>query len=412
MDHGKRKIISILLLIVVIPCVLFAGTTGKIAGVVIDKANGEPMIGVSVIVVGTSLGAATDIAGEFSIISVPPGTYDIQVSFIGYKKMVLSQVRVFIDQTTRVNVNLEMEAVEVTEMVVVGERPIKLDVATSVVDVSSIDIPKLPVTNVDDVINMQAGIKDNNIRGSGLDQALFLVDGITMRDPRNNQALTKVALSSVKEISIERGGFNAEYGQVQSGVIKVVTNEGTAKGYTASINLKMTPPAPKYYRGSGIPDIQDLNSYWLRPYFDPAVCWTGTSNGAWDPYTKLQYKSFEGGWNAVSKALLTDNDPTNDLTPLGAQRAFEYEIRKKTFLNEPDYDVDAGVGGPVPYVSEQLGNMEIFCLVSRHENNAALSSRHTGLQRLRCETDVDLRYYEIDEAAGCRLVRKCFHRGR
>jgi outer membrane receptor protein involved in Fe transport len=253
-----------------------------------------------------------------------------------------------------------MEAVEVTEMVVVGERPIKLDVATSVVDVSSTDIPKLPVTNVDDVINMQAGIKDNNIRGSGMDQALFLVDGITMRDPRNNQALTKVALSSVKEISIERGGFNAEYGQVQSGVIKVVTNEGKTKGYTASVSLKMTPPAPKYYRGSGIPDIQDLNSYWLRPYFDPAVCWTGTSNGAWDPYTKLQYKSFEGGWNAISRALLTDSDPTNDLTPLGAQRAFEYEIRKKTFLNDPDYDVDAGVGGPVPYISEQLGNLRFF----------------------------------------------------
>jgi outer membrane receptor protein involved in Fe transport len=360
MKSLRRIIMAVLVLSVLLSVPLWSGTTGKIAGTITDKANGEPLIGVNVVVLGTLLGAATDVEGEFSILSVPPGTYSVQISSIGYKKITLSNVHVFIDQTTRLTVILEVEAIEVSETLVLGERPIKMDVATSVVDISSNDISKLSVANVDDIVNMQAGIKDGQIRGSGMDQALFLVDGITMRDPRNNQALTKVALSSVKEISVERGGFNAEYGQVQSGVIKVVTNEGKIKGYTVNLILQITPAAPKYYRGSGIPDIDNPNSYWLRPYFDPTVCWTGTNNGAWDSYTKSQYGVFDGGWNAVSQALCSDANPNNDLTPLGAQRAFEYEIRKPVFTNKPDYNIDGGLGGPVPFISEQLGNLRFF----------------------------------------------------
>jgi outer membrane receptor protein involved in Fe transport len=360
MKQLKKGVVQILLLAIVSVSLLWSGTTGKIAGTITDKATGEVLVGSNVVVLGTSQGAATDVNGQYTILSVQPGTYNLQISYIGYETVTLKNIRVYIDQTALVDFALSAQAINANEVVIVGERAIKLDVATSVVDVSSAEITSLPVTNVSDVFNMQAGIKDNQIRGSDMNQALFMVDGITMRDPRNNEAMTKVALSSIKEISVERGGFNAEYGQVQSGVIKVVTNEGNAKGYSASFGIRMTPPATKYFRGDGIPDIQDRNSYWLRPFFDPAVCWTGTGSGTWDTYTQSQYLPFQGGWNAISKALLSDDNPKNDLTPLGAQRAFEYEIRKPMFLNKPDYDIDAGLGGPVPFVSEQLGGLRFF----------------------------------------------------
>ena len=352
---------------IVIVLQLWSGTTGKIAGTLIDRSSGESLIGANVVVIGSSLGSVTDINGQFTILYVPPGTYNVQITFIGYKKVIVDNVRVFIDQTARVDVALEPQAIEFGETIITAERNlVKPDVATSVVAVSSKELAALPVANVTAVMNMQAGINNNEIRGSGLDQALFLLDGVTMRDPRNNKAITSVALSSIREISVERGGFNAEYGQVQAGIVNVVTNEGKIKGYSGSINVRMAPPAPKYYRGNGIPDIQDPNSYWLRPYFDPAVCWTGTSNGAWDDYTKKQYLPFDGGWNAISKALCSDANPNNDLTPLGAQRAFEYEIRKKQINDQPDYDVDAGFGGPVPVISEQLGNLRFFTSYRKH----------------------------------------------
>jgi len=365
----KRLIAPILVLAIALVPPLWSGTTGKISGTITEKATAEPLPGANVVVVGTSLGTGADLSGHYTILEVPPGTYRVQVSFVGYRTVVVQDVRVHIDQTTRVDVTLESEAIQVGEVVVEAQRrPVKPDVATSVVDVSGQDMTALPVTSdIRDVMGMQAGINNNQIRGLGLDQALFMVDGVTMRDPRNNQALTKVAQSTVLEISIERGGFNAEYGQVQSGIVNVVTNEGKPKGYSGSISVRMTPPGARYFRGSDMPDVNDPTSYWLRPYFDPAVCWTGTTSGAWDTYTQSKYLIFDG-WNAVSQRLCSDNDPTNDLTPLGAQRVFEYYTRKKQINDQPDYEIDGGFGGPVPFISEQLGNLRFFASYRGQKN--------------------------------------------
>ncbi len=340
---------------------LFSGTTGKIAGTVTDKETGETLPGANVVIMETNLGAAADVNGQFTILHVPPGVYDVQVSVIGYGRMKVSDVQVRIDQTTRLAFALQMETIAGQEVVVVAERNnIKPDVATSVVSVTSQEVEELPVSTVDGVIGLQAGIQGGlSIRGGGAEDALFMLDGVTMRDPRNNQPVTKVPLSSVKEINIERGGFNAEYGQVQSGLVNVVTKEGSRQHYNGSISVKMSPPAPKYWRGEGIPDVLDANSYWLRPYLDDEVCWVGTSNGAWDEATQDQYPVFKG-WNEISNILMTDSDPNNDLSPLACQRVFLYETRKKQINDEPDYEIDGGFGGPVPFISKQLGGLRFY----------------------------------------------------
>jgi outer membrane receptor protein involved in Fe transport len=356
------KISRLLFLItLLITTAIWAGETGKITGIIKDKSTGEPLFGASIMVVGTTLGAATDINGQYTLLYLPPGTYSVQVTFIGYNKTVINNIRVHIDQTTRINVELEPQAIKVEELIVYAERtPIKKDVATSVVAVSNNEIKELPVVNVTDIVGLQAGIRDFNIRGGGSDKILFMLNGVTMRDPRNNEAVTKVALSSVKEVSVERGGFNAEYGQVQNGIVNVITNEGGKKNYSGNFQFRYSPPHRKYWNGSPeIKDISDPMSYVLRPFFDDAVAWTGTTNGAWDEYTRKQYPEF-AGWNQISQNLCTDNNPNNDLTPLGAQRAFEYESRRKLSTNQPDFDIDAGFGGPVPYISEKLGDLRFF----------------------------------------------------
>ncbi|HOY44779.1 MAG TPA: TonB-dependent receptor [bacterium] len=360
MNQTKSLMVWVVLMALALAGSLYAGTTGKIAGTITEKATGEALPGANIIVTGTRLGAVTDINGRFTILEVPPGTYALQVTFLGHQKTIINDVRVYIDQTARIDVAMVQEAIDIGDVVVVAERPlIKPDVATSVVAVSGTELKSLPVANVTDVMGMQAGIDGNQIRGVGLDEALFMVDGVTMRDPRNNQALTKVALSTVREISVERGGFNAEYGQVQSGIVNVITNEGRARGYSGSLNLRLTPPARKYFHGDDMPDVSSTASYWLRPFFDDAVCWTGTTSGAWDTYTQSKFLEFEG-WNAVSQQLCTDNDPDNDLTPLAAQRVFEYYTRKKQINDQPDYEIDGGFGGPVPLVSKMLGNLRFF----------------------------------------------------
>jgi outer membrane receptor protein involved in Fe transport len=383
-----RVIVPILLLAIACTCPLWSGTTGKIDGRIIDKTNSEPLIGANVVVVGTSLGATTDLDGQYTILNVPPGVYSVQVSFIGYKKITVNDVRVFIDQTARVDIIMDAQVIEMGETVILAERKlIKTDVATSGASVSDQEIEALPVSNVVSAIGLQAGIRGGwagtpgyaaqpqsysqnyqrgnigvngpSIRGGSGDNVLYMVDGVTQRDPRNNEPTTSIALSAVKEIAVERGGFNAEYGQVRSGLINVVTKEGSKHGYYGSFQGKISPAGPKFGTYPGILDVNDPYSWALRPYFDPAVCWTGTDNGAWNEYIKKQYPTFSG-WNTVSKQLMTDSDPTNDLTPVGAQRAFEYLTRKSQVKNKPDYDIDAGFGGPVPFVSEKLGDLRFF----------------------------------------------------
>ena len=112
--QGKLPLIMLTLLIAVTP--LWSGTTGKIAGTVTDKATGEPLPGANVMVVGTTLGSATDLDGQFSILNIPPGLYDVSVSVIGYAKNTYQDVRVLIDQTARIDFEIEIQEIEFDEM--------------------------------------------------------------------------------------------------------------------------------------------------------------------------------------------------------------------------------------------------------------------------------------------------------
>ncbi len=337
-----------------------AGTTGKIMGQVVDKETNEPLAGVNVVIVTTMLGAVTDVYGNFSILNVPPGTYQVKVMLIGYGVVIINDAHVTIDQTTWLNASLFSEAVQIGEQIIEAPRDVlRKDVSTSVTSFTSSEVEQLPVVNVIEVAGMQAGVQNAGsnlytIRGGGADESLFLVDGVTMRDPRTNQPITGVPMSSIKEMTIERGGFSAEYGQLRSGIINVVSKEGEVNHYNATLTARYKPYAPKYFGTSPY----DQGSYHMRPYLDPAVCWTGTDNGAWDIYQQRQYAQF-AGWNALSKALMTDDDPTNDMSPYGLQRLFEYQHRRRP-QELPDYTIDAGLGGPVPIIGKRLGNLRFF----------------------------------------------------
>jgi outer membrane receptor protein involved in Fe transport len=361
---------------------------GRIAGTITAKATGEPLYGANIAIVGTTRGASTNEIGQYSIIAVPPGMYDVQITYLGYRTVLVSEVRVHINQTARLDVELDVEAIYMDEVTVTAERlTIRPDVATSEVSISRSDIDVLPITNVVSAIGLQAGIRGGwagaaggpsapsfvsnysrgtvsvqqgpSIRGGSGANVLFIMDGITLRDPRNSEPMTRIPISAVQEISVERGGFNAEYGQVRSGVVNIVTKEGSRDSYHGEFQMRYLPPQPKYWLAAGVKDVHDPMSFALRPFFDDDVAWTGTDNGAWDQYKRSKYPEFVG-WNEIARIMNTDNDPTNDVTPQGAQRIFIHEIRKRQINDQPDYNIDAGFGGPVPFIHKQLGDLRFY----------------------------------------------------
>jgi hypothetical protein len=326
---------------------------GKINGFVRDAATNEALIGANIILEGTTLGAASNIDGYYVIVNVPPGTYTLKASMVGYASQSIREIRVNIDLTTEINVDLSSSTLETTEVVVVAKQPVvRQDVSSSVVNLNIKEIENLPVVSVSRVIGLQAGVQGLTIRGGGSDQTAFVVNGITLRDERDNTPYTGISFTSIEELQIQTGGFNAEYGNIRSGLINVVTKEGKKDKYTFSFIGRYRPAGRKHFGDA----INSPNSYWIKPYIDDAVAWTGTKNGAWDIYEQAQYQEFRG-WNKVSEELFSDDNPNNNLSPEAAQRLFLWQHRKQTDIIESDFDVDMSLAGPVPVISEELGNL-------------------------------------------------------
>jgi hypothetical protein len=332
--------------------------SGKIAGQVTDAATGEALPGVNVFVEDTQRGAATNLDGLYTILNVSPGTYTLRITYLGYASHTVENVRVNIDQTTTINVALQEDVFGLGEVVVRAERPVvQPDVSNSRVNVSAEEIEALPAASIGSVIGLQAGIQEGLVvRGADATQLIFMVNGLTLQDERNNRPQTNISLCSIEEAQVQTGGFNAEYGNVRSGIVNVVTKEGSTDRYQACGFFRYRPPGQKHFGASA----NDPNSYWIRPYVDPEVAFVGT--GAWDEITRSQYPAWQG-WIAESEDWLRDPNRPN-MTPEALQQAFLWQHRKSLDITEPDYDVDVGFGGPI---TRQLGNLRFFASYRRSQ---------------------------------------------
>lgn len=356
-----RKLFLLLFVhILLLTSVIFA-QSGKISGTITDVNTGDPLIGVNVIVDGTALGAATDLEGYYVILNVPPGRKSLTATYIGFTSQTITNVVVNIDQTTVIDIQLSEQSIETGEVVVTAAiTPIvDQDVAASRANISAEEIENLPTVSVNRIVSLQAGIQNSDegveIRGGNVRETAFIVNGITLRDERNNNPYTGISVTSIQNVQVTTGGFSAEYGDLRSGIINVVTKEGSKDKYTFSFIGRYKPAAQKHF---GI-SPHDFDSYWIRPFLDPAVAWTGTKNGAWNEFQQRQYQEFEG-WNTISQNLMKDDNPNNDLSPEAAQRLFLWQHRRQLDIEDPDYELDMSFGGPVPVVSRQLGNLRFY----------------------------------------------------
>lgn len=341
--------------------------TGKVAGTITDRTTGEPLIGVNVIIEGTMFGAATDLDGYYTILSVPPGSYSLRVTYIGYTAERVTNIVVNINETVLIDLQMSDSSVETAEVIVTAAKiPIvQQDVSSSRANINSEEIGSLPTINVNRVLGLQAGIQSTDegivVRGGALNQTAYILNGVTLRDERDNKPYTGISVTSIENMQVQSGGFTAEYGDLRSGLVNIVTFEGRRDKYTFNMIGRYSPASQKHF---GI-SPHDFDSYWVRPYVDDAVAWTGTTSGAWDEFTRIQYQEFEG-WNSISQKTLADDDPTNDLTPEAAQRLYLWEHRRQLDIQDPDYEIDMTLSGPVPG-AQSLGNLRF--LVSYRSTN-------------------------------------------
>ncbi len=209
------------------------GTTGKIAGRVTDAKTGEGIPSANVLIDGTSLGAATNIDGYYTIINVSPGIYTIKASVVGFETRVFTNVKVSIDLTTNIDFELREKTVELgEEVIVVATRPlVQKDLTATTAVVGSDLITELPITEIRDVLTLQAGVTvsaggDIHVRGGRKGQLAYQIDGVTITDAYDGSTVIDVGTNAIQELQVISGAFNAEYGQAMSGVVNIVTKDG------------------------------------------------------------------------------------------------------------------------------------------------------------------------------------------
>ena len=311
-------------IVLAVPLLAVAGTTGKIAGKITDRATNEPLVGANVVLVGTTLGASVGVDGSYVILNIPPGMYTVRVTMIGYTSKAINGSRVVVDQTTTIDVALDPSSVLMGEIVIQAERPmIQKDMTSTSYIVTSEQMQVLPVKNFNEELNMQAGVvAEGNtlyVRGGRGNEVAFLIDGMYVNDPVMGGLATRISNEAISELNFLSGTFNAEYGNALSGVVNIITREG-GKSFAGNIEARTSQfgAAPySSYRENRVdvtlsgPVISDYASFFVTGERD--------ARSSWLPFGSDQTRSImakaTGKFTSELKGVLTWRYSDDDNRP-------------------------------------------------------------------------------------------------
>ncbi len=234
-----RKFFTLIICALLVVPFTVAQTTGRITGKVVDLQTGEPLIGANVLVVGTTFGAATDVNGEYTISHLDPGVYSVKASYVGYKSVTISNLRVSAALASQATFRLPSQGVSVGEVQVVAQRALVNPSNTNAIrTTTNEEIQSLPVRGVENIVALTPGVvKQDNviyIRGSRQDEVGYYLEGANISNPmaslamgiHHNAQQTYVPQDALEEIQVQAGGYTAEYGGANGGIIKTDLKTG------------------------------------------------------------------------------------------------------------------------------------------------------------------------------------------
>ncbi len=234
---------------------------GKLSGSVIDVESGDPLAYANVMVLDTQLGAASKMDGTFLIPGVPEGTYTLKVMMMGYQDGLLENVRVDANRTTEISFELSPTVFEnlIPTVEVVGQsKDIHVEESGSVRTIDTDDVKVRAIDTVEEAIATTAGVTFHggqiHVRGGRSSEVKYYVDGTQVTNPFVVGNSMDLSLASVSDINVLSGGFDAEYGNAQSGIINFVTKEGSGKysGMMKFVTDDFGAPDKTYYNMDNI----------------------------------------------------------------------------------------------------------------------------------------------------------------
>lgn len=187
---------SLLLLIAVVAYISFAGSTGQIKGKVFTYETDStgyriesPLIGATIQVIGTNLGAVADANGDYLIRNLKPGTYSLKITGSGYSDVTVTNVEVVADRTTEISQKMTESMIGMLDSLIVDQEHDVIEkgnVEGKAIG-SAKGIKHKPASSVNDVLSSQAGVQTNPngqvyLRGGKKSEVGYILDGSPIMD--------------------------------------------------------------------------------------------------------------------------------------------------------------------------------------------------------------------------------------
>lgn len=367
---SKKKLLNyvqILSILVITKFVyLDAQTDGKISGKITDAATNEPLIGCNIMIIGTNLGTATDVEGTFFILNVPPGKYDVQVSMVGYEKIIQRGIIVNSGRTTVLNFRLHATAIEQEAVIIEAVRPdVEKEKTSTSIIMRPDDVKQIAgIRDVSDVIGLAADVIDGHFRGGRQGEELYILHGMGIVNPLDHSTGLLPIMSAVEEVEVITSGFGAQYGNAQSGVVNISMKEGKADKWRTHLEFNARLPKRKYFNNH----VYDVKS---NPYISTlldSVSWKAPTEedpgfGLWTSMGQTLINRFGRDTAlqiAVARALWMQSRPDLD----------DHSYDKKL-----DYSQELATGGPI---NER---MRMFMALRNQIIWPELPSQHPNIRR-------------------------------
>lgn len=233
-----------------------AEKAGSISGRILDKTTLQPLVGADVLVKDTNKGAASDVNGEFKIANIVPGSYNIEVRYLGYKTFARANVIVNPNRSTVLEFRLEENPLEGQTLEVTAsyfEKPKEAVVSARSMDFEEIrrspgdlvDIQRA-VQALPAVVSGSDQINEIIIRGGYPGENLFLMDNIEIPNPNHfaiqgagGGPINMLNSFMVRNVDFYAGAFSAKYGDKASSVMDISLRPGSTERLRAEGSMGM-----------------------------------------------------------------------------------------------------------------------------------------------------------------------------
>jgi outer membrane receptor protein involved in Fe transport len=329
---------------------------GKIVGTLKDGSTGEKIPGCNIILQDLSIGAASDANGDYIILNVPPGEYTVRAQMVGYKTVLVENVKVISSLTTKIDFEMFEQAIEFGEVTVVDYKnpPVQKDLTSKIQARTAEQIARTTKSSVRDLVIQQSGIIQSvrnapvsnlpvfgqfasvptdglHFRGGRENETLYLFDGLNVLNGLwGGYYLDEVPELVISSMETHTGTYLPKYGEAMSGVLNItpfgdidVKPKFSIKGFTDQLidDASHNTYAGEIYFSSALPFYNKLavvfahrtysSDGYINGYIYPEYVDSKGQNKSGTPekipmsYTDTQFNMGKIIWNPITSLKLT-----------------------------------------------------------------------------------------------------------